>query len=157
MIAIDVATLERLLAIVGPVYVPDFDVTVDASNAYDLTEQYTRAPYEPQADRKAFAGLLADEVLRRVLHPESGQWSPLVDALQDLGDDEGHDAVLVRIRRKQAVIRQFGWDGGVSYGSGDYLALVDASINSTKLNAIIDHSADIDVQLRDDGSARRRP
>ncbi len=55
--------------------------------------------------------------------------------------------------KEESVIRQFGWDGSVNYKSGDYLALVDASINSTKLNAIIEHSADIDVKLREDGSA----
>jgi hypothetical protein len=152
VIGINVTTLERLLAVTGPVYVPDFDVTVDSENAYDLTEQYTRIPYEPNADRKAFAALLADEVLRRILHPESGQWSGVVDVTQRLGDEK--DLLLYAFDSKQEdLIRQWHWDGSVKYTSGDHLMMVDASVNSTKLNAVVTHKANVDVQLGDDGAA----
>jgi hypothetical protein len=155
VIAIDVTTLERLLEVTGPVDVPEFDVTVTSENAYDLTEEYTRIPYEPNADRKAFAGLLADEVLRRVLHPESGQWSSLVDVTQRLGDEK--DLLLYSFDPKQEeLIRQWRWDGGVRYSSGDHLMLVDASVNSTKLNAVVTHKANVAVQLERDGSATTR-
>lgn len=152
VIGINVTTLERLLEVTGPVYVPDFDVTVDTENAYDLTEEHTRIPYEPQGDRKAFAGLLADEVLRRVLHPTSGQWSDLVDVTQRLGDEK--DLLLYSFDpAQQELIRQWRWDGGVNYTSGDYLMVVDASVNSTKLNAVVKHSAVVDVRLGEDGAA----
>lgn len=152
VIAIDVIALERLLAVTGPVDLPEFDVTVNADNAFDLTEQYTRAPYEPNADRKAFAGVLADHVLRKVLKPEPGQWSGLVDVLQQLGDEKDMQ-IYVSDARQQDLVSQFGWDGAIKYTSGDYLALVDASVNSTKLNAVINHTADIEVQLGSDGAA----
>lgn len=152
VIGINVTTLERLLEVTGPVYVPDFDVTVSSSNAYELTEQYTRIPYEPQADRKAFAALLADEVVRRVLHPVSGKWSELIDVTQRLGDEK--DLLLYSFDQKQeALIREWGWDGGVRYTSGDHLMLVDASVNSTKLNAVVRHSANVNVVLDHDGAA----
>jgi Protein of unknown function (DUF4012) len=152
VIGINVTTLQRLLEVTGPVDVPDFGATVTSDNAYELTEQYTRIPYEPQADRKAFAALLADEVLRRVLHPVSGQWSELLDVTQRLGDEK--DMLLYSFDQKQeALIKEWGWDGGVRYKSGDQLMLVDASVNSTKLNAVITHSANVDVVLDHDGSA----
>lgn len=152
VIGINVTTLERLLQVTGPVDVPEFGVTVTSDNAYELTEQYTRAPYEPKADRKAFAALLADQVLRRVLHPAPGQWSALVDTTQDLGDQK--DLLLYSSDPKQEeLIRQWGWDGGVKYSSGDHLMLVDASVNSTKLNAVVTHSADVQVQLDREGAA----
>ncbi len=152
VIGIDVKALERLLAVTGPVDLPEFDVTVDAGNAFDLTEQYTRAPYEPAADRKAFAGVLADHVLRRVLKPERGEWSGLVDVLQQLGDEKDMQ-LYVSDAHQQDLVSQFGWDGGVKYTSGDYLGVVDASVNSTKLNAVITHTAKVDVQLDADGVA----
>jgi len=153
VIAVDVTTLERLLAVTGPVEIPEFDVTVSAENAFDLTEEHTRAPYEPAADRKAFAALLADEVIGRVLHPEAGQWSPLVDTVQRLGDEK--DLLLYAFDpTQQALIEQMGWDGSVADpAGGDYLMVVDASVNSTKLNAVVKHSADIRVRLAEDGTA----
>ncbi len=153
VIAVDVTTLERLLEVTGPVELPEFDVTVTAGNAFDLTEEHTRAPYEPAADRKAFAALLADEVITRVLHPEPGQWSPLVDTVQRLGDEK--DLLLYSFDAdQQALIERMGWDGGVAHQDGsDYLMVVDASVNSTKLNAVVQHSADIGVRLAGDGTA----
>jgi hypothetical protein len=154
VIAVNVTTLERLLEVTGPVEIPEFDVTVGADNAFDLTEQYTRAPYEPAADRKAFAAVLADEVLTRVLHPQPGQWSPLVDVVQRLGDEK--DLLLYSFdAEQQSLIQRMGWDGSVAIdGRGDYLMVVDASVNSTKLNAVVQHSADIDVTLGEDGTAK---
>ena len=153
VIAVNVTTLERLLEVTGPVELPEFDVTVSADNAFDLTEEHTRAPYEPAADRKAFAALLADEVISRVLHPEPGQWSPLVDTIQRLGDEK--DLLLYAFEPgQQSLIEKMGWAGSVAYPEGDdYLMVVDASVNSTKLNAVVEHAADIDVRLGEDGTA----
>jgi hypothetical protein len=152
VIAIDVTTLERLLEVIGPVDIPDFGVTVNSDNARDLTEQYTREAYGPQTDRKAFVGLLADEVLHRVLHPQADQWSALVDVLQSLGDHKDLQ-IYSKSPSQERVLAELGWDGSVYYTSGDYLRLVDASVNSTKLNIVIDHSAKVDVHLAADGSA----
>jgi hypothetical protein len=155
VIAVNVTTLEQLLAVTGPVEIDEFDVTVDTNNAFDLTEQHTRIPYEPAADRKEFAALLADEVLQRVLHPQAGQWSPLVETVQRLGDSK--DLMLFSFDDdQQSLIEQMAWDGGVSVGgesATDYLMVVDASVNSSKLNAVVERSADIDVQLAEDGTA----
>ena len=152
VMAINVTTLERLLDIIGSVDVSEFDITVDSGNVFDVTEANTREPYRPQTDRKEFVALLADEVLHRVLRPQPDQWSPLVDLLQKLGDEK--DLMLFSYDAKQEdLIRQFGWDGGVSYSSGDYLEVVDASVNSTKLNEVIEHSANVDVRLDSTGAA----
>ncbi len=153
VIGINVSTLERLLGVTGPVTVDDYGVTVTSENAFDLTEEHTRVPFEPKGDRKEFVALLADEVLKRVLRPAPGMWSPLVDAIQDLGNKKdlllfSHDS------GQQELIREFGWDGEVNDSSGDFLMLVDASVNSTKLNVVLEQTIDIEVRLSNAGSAR---
>ncbi len=153
VIGINVFTLERLLEITGPVDIPEFDVTVTSENAFDLTEEHTRVPFEPQGDRKEFVVLLADEVLGRVLRPTPGMWSPLVDVVQELGEEKNlllysHDP------DQQQLIREFEWDGEVDYTAGDFLMLVDANVNSTKLNVVLEQTIDIKVRLSDSGSAR---
>ena len=153
VIGINVSTLERLLGVTGPVTVDEYGVTVTSENAFDLTEEHTRVPFEPKGDRKEFVALLADEVLERVLRPSPGMWSPLVDAIQDLGNEKNlllfaHDS------GQQELIREFGWDGEVNSSSGDYLMLVDASVNSTKLNVVLEQTIDIEVRLSSAGSAR---
>ncbi|MEX2225667.1 MAG: DUF4012 domain-containing protein [Dehalococcoidia bacterium] len=154
VIGINVHTLEELLAVTGPVYLEDFDLTVDTHNAFDLTEANTRIAFEPQGDRKQeFIAVLADEVLDRVLRPAAGTWSPLLDTVRDLGDER--DLQLYSYNpRLQSLIREFGWDGELEHVDGsDSLMLVDASVHSTKLNAVLDQDVDVEVRLAPDGSA----
>lgn len=152
VIGINVTTLERLLEVTGPVAIPEFGATVSASNAFDLISANTRVAYEPQADRKAFTALVADEVLRRVLRPAPGQWSPLVDVVQRLGEEKDM-LIYVTDQKQQALVQQWGWDGSVGDTGGDSLMVVDASVNSTKLNQVIEHSASVDVRIDDAGKA----
>ena len=152
VIALDVTALERLLTVTGPIYLDEFDVTVDSSNVFDLAEEHTRVPFLPGGDRKEFIAVLADQVLDHVLHPSAEQWSPLVDVLQQIGDEK--DMLLYQNDPKQqALVEAWGWDGAVSYPGGDYLMLVDASVNSTKLNAILEQQAELTVQLDAAGAA----
>lgn len=154
VIGINVRTLEALLEVTGPVYLEDFDVTVDAQNAFDLTEAHTRVAFEPQGDRKQeFIAVLADQVLDRVLNPAPGSWSALLDTVRGLGDER--DMQLYSYNpRLQSLIREFGWDGElVQPEDSDYLMLVDASVHSTKLNAVLDEDVDVEVRLDGDGNA----
>jgi len=154
VIGINVHTLEELLAVTGPVRLDDFDVTVDTHNAFDLTEAHTRIAFEPQGDRKKeFIAVLADEVLDRVLHPAPGSWSDLLDTVRDLGDER--DLQLYSYNpAMQSLIREFGWDGELAHTKGrDHLMLVDASVHSTKLNAVLDQDVDVEVRLDADGNA----
>jgi hypothetical protein len=119
----------------------------------DVIEANTRDPAHPGDDRKAIVALIADEVLGRVLHAEPSQWSPLLDALEELGD--GKDLLIYLSRDdEQRLVREMGWDGGLRDASGDYMMVVDASVNSTKLNIAIEQSLRLEVALDELGNAR---
>jgi hypothetical protein len=48
----------------------------------------------------------------------------------------------------------YGFEGSLVRAEGDYLLLADTSVNSTKLNLILEPRARLDLQLRADGSVR---
>jgi len=155
VIAINVTTLQKLLGVTGPVDIPEYGVRVSKENALDVIEAHTRSPAHPGDDRKAIVGLVADEVLRRVLHAEPSQWSSLLDTLQELGD--GKDLLIyLNDAGEQRLVREMGWDGGIRDSSGDYLMVVDASVNSTKLNIAMEQSVHLDIALDELGNARHR-
>ncbi len=155
VIAINVTTLEKLLRVTGPVDIPEYGVHVTSENALDVIEAHTRSAAHPGDDRKAIVGLVADEVVKRVLHAQPSQWSALLDTLQELGDD-GDLLVYLTNPDEQRLVREMGWDGGLHDGSGDYVMVVDASVNSTKLNIAIDQSVYMDVTLDELGNAHHR-
>jgi hypothetical protein len=152
VIGITVTTLEQLLDVTGPVGVDEYGVTVDPSNVLDVTEALTRTPLEPGSDRKAFAAYLAEEMLHRLLYLPSSQWSPLLDTAQELRDGKtalfySFDPVL------QALAHEMKLDGALQDPPGDYLMPVEASVNSTKLNIVIDKRMEMQVALDDLGDA----
>jgi hypothetical protein len=155
VIGINVTTLEELLGVTGPVDVPEYGVRVTSENALDVIEAHTRSPAHPGDDRKAIVAIIADEVLDRVLHAEPSQWSPLLDTLQEVGDEKDL-LIYLNDANEERLVQEMGWDGGLRDGPGDYLMVVDASVNSTKLNIAIEQSLRLDVTLDELGNARHQ-
>ena len=152
VIGITVTTLEQLLGVTGPVGVDEYGVTVDPSNVLETTEALTRTPLEPGSDRKAFAAVLAEEMLHRLLYLPSSQWSPLLDAAEELRDSKtalfySFDPAL------QSLAHEMKLDGALEESPGDYLMPVEASVNSTKLNIVIDKRMEMQVALDELGDA----
>ncbi|MEX1254307.1 MAG: DUF4012 domain-containing protein [Dehalococcoidia bacterium] len=150
VIAFNVRTIEELLRVTGPITVEG--ITVSANNAIDVIEEHTRSADDATTDRKAFVGVLADELLSRLTHASSEQWTPLVEAMARLRDERqvlifSHDA------RTQESAARLGLDGALDGGEGDYFMLVDASVNSTKLNIALSERIDMAVQIDEDGTA----
>ena len=54
----------------------------------------------------------------------------------------------------QEVIAEQGWGGRVMPTSDDYLMVVDSSLNSTKLNLVVEPKIEMDIALDDLGNAR---
>lgn len=155
VIGINVTTLEKLLDVTGPVDVPEYGVGVTSGNALDVIEANTRSPAHPGDDRKAIVALIADEVMEQVLHAKPSQWSPLLDALEEVGD--GKDLLIyLSDANEERLVQEMGWDGGLRDSDGDYLMVVDASVNSTKLNIAMEQSLHLDVTLDELGNAHHR-
>jgi hypothetical protein len=152
VIGINVTTLEQLLGVTGPVGVDEYGVTVDPSNVLEVTEALTRTPLEPGSDRKAFAAFLAEEMLHRLLYLPSSQWSLLLDTAEELRD--GKTALFYSFDPTlQSLAHDMKLDGALADPSGDYLMPVEASVNSTKLNIVIDKRMEMHVALDELGDA----
>lgn len=154
VIAINVRTIEELLGVTGPVAVPGYDVSVSAENALDVIEEHTRQG-PAGGDRKTFVGVLAEELIVRLSELPSARWTTLVDALQRLRD-ERQLFLFSNSARQQALGRALGIDGALEDAPGDYLMVVDASVNSTKLNIALQQQIGIEVHLDRSGTAQHR-
>ena len=155
VLALDVITLEELLDVTGPVEVPEYGVTVDSANALEVTETLTRSPLEPGGDRKAFVAALAERLIPRLVDTPPDRWSLLLRTLERLRD-ERHLLFYSSDPEFEALARRMGLDGALRASEGDYTMVVDASVNSTKLNIALEQSASLEVQLDALGDARSR-
>jgi hypothetical protein len=152
-IAIDIQFMSALLGLLGPVQVPEYGVTVNAQNVASVTLEYTRQEYyEPGQPKKAFLSYLAREVLNRLFAAPKGQWVDLLRLLDKMGK-ERHLQFNFKDASLQKLSRDFGLDGSLNQDGGDFLLIADSSVNSTKLNLIMQPSARLDVGLDAAGNA----
>jgi hypothetical protein len=154
-IGINFYTLEKLLAVTGPVTVAEYGVTVDSGNVTEqtliVTHPEAARPWE--TDRYDFAAYLAESVIDRAMGIGPSQWTAMLEATNTLGEEKNL-LLYLRDPEAQQAVAELGWDGRVQPGEGDYLMVVDSSLNSTKLNLVVQPSIDLTVSLDDLGNAR---
>jgi len=155
VIGINFFTLAKLLEVTGPVTVEQYGVTVDSQNVTEqtliITHPQALRPWE--SDRYDFTGYLAQDVIDQSLAIGSSRWAPMLTALHTLGQ-ERNLLLYSRDEEVQEAIAEQGWDGRVMPTGGDYLMVVDSSLNSTKLNLLVQPSIEVDISLDELGNAR---
>jgi hypothetical protein len=154
-IGINFHTLEKLMAVTGPLTVDEYGVTVDSANVTEqtliITHPEATRPWE--TDRYDFVAYLAEDVIDRAMGIGPTQWTAMLEATNVLGEEK--DLLLyLRDPEAQQAVAELGWDGRVQSSDGDYLMVADSSLNSTKLNLVVQPSIDLIVSLDDLGNAR---
>jgi hypothetical protein len=111
-----------------------------------VLEQTRSETLVPGSPGKAFLSSLAAELVRAVFATPPDRWLDLIETLGRVGA-ERHLQLQFDDASLQDVARQYGFDGGIVDGPGDYLMLADTSVGSTKLNLILENSVEVDVRL----------
>jgi len=153
VIALDFAALEELLAVLGPMEVEGYGMTVDSVNVTEEILTHIGKPRRPGEGDNAFANAVAAEVVDRALAVEEERWNPLLETLDRLAREK-HLFLYANDPQLQRSLRDLGWAGEVRDTTGDYLLAVDASVHSTKLNLVLDQRIELKVELDAEGGAR---
>lgn len=158
VIALDLEVLRRLLAITGPRTIEvdgHGSLTFTPENAILQLEGVTRQSFEPAEDRKSVIGDLAFALLDEIGALPRSEWGTLAAALRELAAG-GHVQVISFDANEQALVRDAGWHGALEPGAGDYLHFNEASVNSTKLNLIVQPEATYSIDVSALGDARHK-
>ncbi|GAF87144.1 unnamed protein product, partial [marine sediment metagenome] len=154
VIGVNFLTLEKLLEVLGPITVEEYDATVTSQDVTEKTLIITHPegtrPWE--TDRFDFVGYLAKDIIDRTLSAGPSKWASMLSALRTVGQEK--NLLLYHTDPKvQGVVADFGWDGGLKETDGDYLMVVDSSLRSTKLNLVVEPRIDLDVSIDWEGNA----
>lgn len=147
------SVLGRILSVIGPVRVPEYDDTVTAENIIarlDFHAHTTDPALRP--NRKEFIGVLAETVLEKVLTAPSSQFKSLGAVLGQAFD--AREAMAWSADRDVgADLARRHWDGAVPTGPGDFFLNGEIEYyakNGRGIRRIFDHH----VEIHPDGSAR---
>jgi len=154
VLAITTYTIDRLLAITGPIAVPDHDMTIaSGETTLKLMQAIWAAAAAGSKNRKAVLGPFAEQLFAAVLALPPAEWGRLLDEAETYRRDRLLLAWFADPEAQQ-VVAENGLDGIVRQDPGDYVYPVDSNVAPTsKLNAVTTRSLDLEVQIDEVGNA----
>lgn len=154
VIAFTPAPFERLLALTGPIPMPEYRTTLTAENFMAEVQYQTSVVYDRKLNQpKKFLADFAPRLLDRLQHLDQQGWTKTLDIL--LSSLNGRDIQMYSSDPAQQLrYEQAGWSGEVRETSGDYLALVSSSVGGGKTNADLKDEAKLSISANPDGTWR---
>ncbi len=152
VIAFTPGFIKDILTITGPILVPQFNVTVNATNLEDMIHKYQLTDAKPQqGDRKAFTRQLSIAMLDRLKAQHSDGLKALIKAGQDALMSKDLQ-VYFADPRAESVLQRLGVASEINT-SGDGFMVVDANDGGNKANAYVTERQTDVVTLLPDGGA----
>ncbi|MBU1203106.1 DUF4012 domain-containing protein [Patescibacteria group bacterium] len=146
VIAINADVLQDLLAVLGPIRLDGYNLTIDQFNVFEVLQEEVELNYDKEENKpKAVVADLVPIVLERLLSNTEKQKeivSVLVQTLakKDIQIYSNHPDI-------QSQIADFGWAGQALSTNRDYLAVINTNIGGGKTDnyiyQTIDHQAEI--------------
>ena len=156
VIAVDLRAVGYILEALGPVDVPDYGETVDATNYQERIRFHYLKPSDKVGiewwkQRKDFIGGLFRAIVARVNVAGGKDYLKLADALTK-SIAQKHIQSNFADTTLQQTLATHAIDGGLSpSATGDYLNVVDSNLGFNKVNARINRSIDYSVRPSPDG------
>ena len=147
VIALDQFGLQQLLEVLGPVQVPAYGETVEASQVESKLDRYVHTGgASDESGRKQFTAALSEAVLNAVLEAPRDKLPGLVKALR-ASLDQQHLLVWVPDSEAASFLGRKHWDGGLLTGSSDSLLLEDTDVVGSKQSQAVTRDASYTVNL----------
>lgn len=152
VIAINASVMEKLLALTGPIEMPDYNKTISAENFRTELQMAVELEYDKAENKpKKIIADLAPQVLSKLLAMANNEPMKLAGTLAaSLTSKEIQ--VYLRDTEFQQQIASLGWAGEIRDTDGDYLAVVHTNIAGQKTDTMISTAIAHDVQILADGS-----
>ena len=153
IIGVDTEFVRAFMEVLGPIELPQYGETFEASNVvYELelySEKVLQGPY-----RKNLLGDLMGEMVDRVFAAKKDQWRSLIDkAFTEISRKHMlfyfHDTTL------QSFAEEYNFAGRIKEFDGDYLHVSDANLGGLKSDYWLERNVDQKINIADDGTVTK--
>lgn len=152
VIAVNASFVEKLLAFTGPIEMPEYGKTIDASNFLLETQKAVELEYDKAANTpKKFIGDLGAKLITRMSSIKKDDWLSIASLVSGALETKDIQVALMDTDEEQ-IAERYGWSGRIKDTSGDALAIVEANIAGQKTDGVIDESVDHAAAIHEDGS-----
>lgn len=154
-LAINASVIERLLRVIGPIALQDFDVLLDAEHILPTLQHHVESGYTRKEDEapKEILNTVFKELLvaLQTISPDQ-----LISLLQELHEALGEKEIQIALKDNKSNTRlaSFGWTGSIlrSDPRQDYLAVVATNLQGQKSDARIVQYVEHLAEVQNDGS-----
>ncbi len=149
--------VESILAITGPIEIPEYGVTLDRDNfIFEVRDEVENSREEnPRENPKKILGAMTPILLERIKQLDDSGKKDLISAVLESAIDKDLK-VYFRDGRLQRFVERMGFGGTVfdipDDFSGDYLAVVNANIAGGKSDIFIKQSITLSSKINQEGN-----
>ncbi|NMC87214.1 MAG: DUF4012 domain-containing protein [Candidatus Moranbacteria bacterium] len=147
------ALIKKMLAITGPIEMPEYEVTLDENNFTEVTQYEVEVDYDKEENEpKKILADLAPILLQKLLDKKDIESISKIVQVLLLGLDEKHILIYSSNPELQRIVSQQGWSGEILPSSCDYLSVINTNINGFKTDAVVEEKIEHGAEIQEDGS-----
>ena len=145
--------MEKLLAVTGPIEMPEYEVTIDKDNFLEAVQKEVEVDYDKELNQpKKILADLAPKILDRIFN--SRGFSDIAKTMDVLGESLNEKQILIYSKNFEVekILSVQGWSGEVLETQKDYLSVINANVNGFKTDGVIDESISHTAEIQKDGT-----
>ena len=152
VISLTPAVVEKLLAVTGPVDLPQYQTTLAADNFLDAVQYKVEADYDKSLNQPK--KILADFAPLFLAKIEAASQDKSRDILNVLAEALAQKDILFYFSDSalQKTFTTQGWSGEILATDKDYLNVINTNINGFKTDKMIDQKISLQTEIQSDGS-----
>ncbi len=147
VIAINATYVSDLLALLGPIEMPEYGRIISDDNFLVETQKIVELEYDREENKpKAFIGDLAPRILERLMDGTPEDFFSVLDHVnQGLGSRDIQ--LYFQDDQLERRVLDLGWGGELKQTTGDYLMIVNTNLGGGKTDGVIDEEVDVLVKV----------
>lgn len=147
------SVIEKLLAVTGPIPMPEYGVTIDSENFMAAVQEEVEVKYDKELNQpKKIIADLAPLLLDRLFQSKNPAVVLAAAEALSSGLDERHILLYSRNVEAQKLLDDAGWSGRLLPTGKDYLSVVHTNLNGYKTDGVIGEEIEHRADVRADGS-----
>jgi hypothetical protein len=151
VIAVNANIVEKLLAVTGPIDVPELGKIITAENFVSETQKAVELEYDKEENKpKKILSLLAPRLLDRIKQFNSEDMVKLVSIISESIENKDIQIALTDAQ-EDAKAQSYGWSGRLKETKGDSLAIIGSNIAGQKTDTVIKERVTQEIKVTDEG------
>ncbi len=151
VVAVNATFMEDVLRVTGPIAMPEYGKTIDASNFMLETQKSVELEYDKENNTpKKFIADLSEKLRDRMKTLSKEEWVQLATAVSHALDTKDIQVASFH-EQEQDIVDRYGWSGRMKPTVGDALALIETNIAGQKTDGVVKEQVNHEVRIAEDG------